>query len=133
MIPGAATAVVAGSRRDPLPVVGDRPRDESDRFIDVERFRQVLVRAALVGGHRAVEIGIAGHDDHREVRIVSLDLAEQLQSIHVGHADVGDDRVGLALAESCVDAGSDFEPLDRESGATERALQYPPDGPVGRR
>ena len=113
-----------------LPVVGDCSRDQGHRLVDVERLRQVLVRTTLVGGHCAVQIGVAGHDDHREMRVASGDLAEQLQSVDVRHADVGDDRVRLALPQSRVDAGAALESLDREPGATERALQHPPDRPV---
>ena len=125
-----------GRRRRPgvavrvLPVVGHGASDQGHRLVDVERLRQVLVRTALVGGYRAVEIGIAGHDDHREMRVAGRDLAEQLDSVDVGHADVGDDHVRLALPQPRVDAGAAFESLDREPGATERALEHPPDRPV---
>jgi hypothetical protein len=43
--------------------------DELDHLVDVERLGQVLVRAALERGHRAVEVGIRGHDDHRYRRV----------------------------------------------------------------
>ena len=91
-----------------------------DRLVEVEGLRQVLVRTALVGGHRTVEIRIAGHDDHREMRIAGRDLTEQIQSVNVGHADVGDNRVRLAQPQARVDAGSAFESLHRESGATDQ-------------
>ena len=107
--------------------MGHRARDQGDRLIDVERLRQVLVRTALIGGYRAVEIGVAGHDDHREMRIAGRDLAEEFQSVHIGHADVGDDRVGLAQPQPCVHAVSSIEPFDGEYGPPQRALEHPPD------
>ena len=76
-----------------FPVASHCTLDQGDRLVGVERLRQVLERTAPIGGHGAVEVGIAGHDHHREMRIAGGDLSEQIQTIHAGHADVGDDRV----------------------------------------
>ena len=51
--------------------------DLVDRLFDIERFRQIFERAAVIGRYRAVEIGVRGHDDDRQIRVVLLDLFEQ--------------------------------------------------------
>ena len=130
MISGGVAAVVAGSRHVVLPVVGEGPGDEGDRLIDVERLRQVFEGTALVGGHGAVEIRVAGHDDDREMRAAGRDLAEQLQAVGVGHANVADDRVGLAPLKPRAHPGGALEPFHREPRAAEGAFEHPPDGLV---
>ena len=47
---------------------------ELDGLVDVERLRQVFERAALVGGHRAVEVRVRGHHDDRQRRVASRAL-----------------------------------------------------------
>ena len=47
------------------PALVERAADELHRLVDVERLRQVLERAALERGDRAVEVGIRGHHDDR--------------------------------------------------------------------
>ncbi|MNF42372.1 hypothetical protein D3C84_234190 [compost metagenome] len=39
--------------------------DQRHGLVHVERLGQVLEGAALVGGHRAVQVGMGGHDDDR--------------------------------------------------------------------
>ena len=71
-----------------------RASHELDRLIDVERLRQVFERAALVGRHGAVEIGVRGHDDHRQARTLGADLLQELEAAAARHADIGDQHVG---------------------------------------
>jgi len=69
--------------------LADRAPYQFDRLIDVEGFRQVFEGAALKSGDRAVQVGIGGHDDHRQR---GKALAEDLQQFEpglAGHADVG--------------------------------------------
>ena len=118
---------LGGSIRTPA-TVRHGTRDQGDGVVDVERLRQVLVRPAPVGGYRAVEVRIAGHDDHREVRVPRPDLAEELQTVHVRHPDVGHDRVRHAHLQPRGHSASALEPPDGESGAAEGTLQHPPNG-----
>ncbi len=37
---------------------------------------------------------VGGHQDHRHHRIQAADLAHQLETVQVGHAQIGEDRVG---------------------------------------
>src|SRR4051812_26542127 len=43
-----------------------RSPDQIHGMVNIERLRQILERAALEGGHRAFQIGICSHDDHRQ-------------------------------------------------------------------
>ena len=80
--------------------LGARAADQRERVVDVERLRQVLERAALERRHRAVEVRVRGHDDHRHVRIALLDLVEQREARFARHADVGDQHLRLADARA---------------------------------
>ena len=44
-----------------------RATDGGDCFVDVERLRQVLERACLVGTDGTVQVRVGGHDDHRQL------------------------------------------------------------------
>ena len=66
----------------------DRAPDQFDRMVDVERLGQILECAALERGDRALEIGIRGHDDDRQVRIALLRLLQELQARFARHPDV---------------------------------------------
>jgi hypothetical protein len=88
--------------------VFDGAAREPHRLVHVERLGQVLEGAAAVGGDRALEIGVRGHDDDRDLRRPGADGLEQLQAADAGHADVGDHHVrplavqqpGTSFAES---------------------------------
>jgi len=72
------------------PALVQRPPDQLDRLVDVERLRQVFVGAALESGDRAVEVGVGGHDDHRDRGMPRFHRLEQLQAGLPRHADIGD-------------------------------------------
>ena len=68
-----------------------RAADQFDRVVDVEGLGQVFERAALERGHRALQVGVGGHDDDRAGcgwRCCSC--LQQIQPGAAGHADVAD-------------------------------------------
>src|SRR5262249_20888190 len=67
--------------------------------LQVEWFWQVLVGAALRGPDRRHEGVLRAHDDDRQVRPHLLDARQQVERAFVGHDDVSDDKVALALAD----------------------------------
>ena len=77
-----------------------RPPGDAYDFVDIEGLRQVLECAALIGSHRAVEIGMSGGDDYGQIGVALTDAREQLQPVDARHADVADDRVGSFLAKA---------------------------------
>ncbi len=73
-----------------------RSRDELDRFVDIERLRQIFERTALVRRYRAIEIRVRRDHDDRNVGIGACEPLHELEAAHVGHANVGDQYVGAA-------------------------------------
>ncbi|MCY1350908.1 hypothetical protein D9M69_371540 [compost metagenome] len=104
--------------------------DQGDRLVDVERLGQVFEGAALVGRHRAVQVGMRGHDDHRQARVHLADLRQQVEAAGAGHADVGDDHVRLLAAEAAEHAVGVVEAERGHAFLLQRFLQYPADGAV---
>src|SRR2546430_1709384 len=49
--------------------------------------------------HRRGDRRVARHHDDLDRLVVTLDLFEELEAVHVGHADVGDDCVEHVAAE----------------------------------
>ena len=83
-----------------------RASHEIDGLIDVERLRQIFERTALVRSDCAVEIGMRGHDDDRQLRLRVANLLQQLEAAAAGHADVGDQHVGPVAAQGAASAVS---------------------------
>ena len=47
------------------PAVVDGAARQAHGVVHIERFRQIFERPAAIGGHRAFQIGMRGHDDDR--------------------------------------------------------------------
>jgi hypothetical protein len=107
-----------------------RAADQIDRLVDVEGLGQVLERAALECSDRALQIGVGGHDDHRQLRVPLLDVLEELEAGGARHPDVGHQhlgRVALQLGERLL---RDAERLVGNALAGERLLEHPADRAV---
>ena len=104
--------------------------DQRHGVVDVERLGQVLEGAALVGSHRAIQVGVRGHDDHRQARVLLADLREHVQAAEAGHADVGDDHIRLLAGEAGQHAVSAVEALRGHAFLLQGLFQDPADGAV---
>ncbi len=104
--------------------------DQRHGVVDVERLGQVFEGAALVGSHRAVQVGMRGHDDHRQARVLLADLREHVQAAEAGHADVGDDHIRLLAGEAGQHAVSAVEALRGHAFLLQGLFQDPADGAV---
>ena len=62
-------------------------------MINVKRLGQVLVGAALKRRHRTLQIGVGGHDNHRQLRIEFLRLLQEFQTGFSRHTDIADDHL----------------------------------------
>jgi hypothetical protein len=60
----------------------------------------VVVGAALQEAHGVVDGGLRRHDQHRRLRALLLHLLEHLLAADVGHQDVRDDGVDVALRKA---------------------------------
>ena len=96
-------------------------------MIDVERLGQILERAALERRDRAVEVGIRGHDDHRNVRKPLTDVVEQRQARLAGHANIRHQDLRLTLLQRLQHVACGCEGLVGDALAGERLLEHPPD------
>ena len=67
-----------------------RTADQFDGMIDVEGFGQIFVGASLERGHCAFQVGIRGHDDHRQRGVAQFGLLQQFQPGFTGHANIAD-------------------------------------------
>ena len=84
---------------------------------------EVLAGAELDRFDGAVDRGVAGHQDHFAARHGCADLAQQVEAVHVGHAQVdhreigrsahqGAHRLGAARARDDVEADLGRQPFD---------------------
>ena len=101
-----------------------------DRLIDVERLRQIFERAALIRGDGAVEIGMRGHDDDRQLGLAVANLGQQLEAAAARHADVGDQHVGSIAAQRGERGVGVIERGRRHASLAQRALEHPADGGI---
>ena len=79
------------------PAMAQRPIDHQLDRVHVVRLGDVVVGAAADGVDRAVDVAEGGHQQHRRFGRVLVDPVEHFEPVDVDHADVGDDRVELAV------------------------------------
>ncbi|MCY1182830.1 hypothetical protein D9M73_234080 [compost metagenome] len=104
--------------------------DQRHRLVDVERLGQVFEGAALVGGHRAFQVGMGGHDYHRQARIQLADARQQVETAGTRHADVGEDHARLLEAQAVEQAVGAVEALAGQTGLLQGLFQDPADRAV---
>ena len=117
---GRVTGAAGAARRR-------RAANERDSFVDVERLRQVLERAAAVGRDRMVQVGMRSHDDHRQVLMVAPRDLEQAQALGAGHAHVGQQHVRPAAAQRLEGRVRVVEAARLHATLAQRALEHPAD------
>jgi len=94
--------------------------DAGFELLNVERFGYIIVGAGVEGGDLGSFLLADGEDDDGGVGD-GADLAAELDAAHLGHGEVGDDEVGLPLAEEdeaveTVGGGADVVALGAEGG-----------------
>src|SRR5262249_53418331 len=63
------------------------------QLVEIDRFEEVLVGAALHGLDGRLGRRVGGDEDDGEARVELTDAVEDVEAAHVGQADVEDDRV----------------------------------------
>jgi len=92
----------------------DGAPDEFHGLGQVEGFGQVFEGSALEGRDGTVQVGVRGHDDDGQARLLGADLLEQLQPRAAGHADVAHQHLGwLARRGAGIDIGQCREHIAR--------------------
>jgi hypothetical protein len=123
----------AGFKRGTIVVrrLGNRPTHQIYGLVYVERFGQIFEGTALEGCHGGIEVRVRGHDDDRQVRMIGLGVAQQVESAAAGHADVGDQHLRhLSAVERRQCFVRRAEALGRDAFTAERLFQHPADGAV---
>ena len=93
---------VAGRQRG-----GDRWRRPQQRTgqrllqaLELERLDQKIARAGPDRPHRVGDLGAAAHDDHRRGRTFAACGLQDLEAVHLRHAQVGEDDVEVLALEA---------------------------------
>ncbi|MNZ60742.1 hypothetical protein D3C78_788160 [compost metagenome] len=103
---------------------------QRDRLIDIERFGQVFESAPLVRRHCAVQVGMGGHDDDRQARVLVANLCQQVEAAGAGHANVGNDHVRLLPGQAAHHAIGAVEALGGHAFLLQGFFQDPADGAI---
>ena len=109
---------------------GDGAPHHGHRFVDVEGFGQILKGAPMVGGHRAVEVGMGCHDDDRQVRTAPPQQFQEVEPVHARHADVRQHRQGRPAGQQGQGLVGAGEGAGGDAGAAHGLLQHPAYGAV---
>jgi len=60
--------------------------------IEVDRLGKEFAGAEFSGATAALVVTVRCHHHHRQIGPALLDLGKQIQSVHLGHVDVGEDH-----------------------------------------
>src|SRR5262245_27988290 len=101
-----------------------RPADDPDEFLEIERLRKIFVGAPLGRAHRGHERVLGAHDDHRKLRPQLLDARQEVESVLVGHHDVGDDEVALPLTDPAPEGSGIAGRADFITCARQRLVEH---------
>ena len=106
----------------------DRLLELVEQPLGVDRLLEEVERAGLDRLDRARDVALAGDDDDLGFGVELLELADQLDAVHVGQHHVGDDRVGPPGPEQLFAARADEGRLHLVARMLEQDLQ-----PLGHR
>ena len=90
--------VLAGRRHWGLRV-GESARHGLDQGVEVEGLGEVVVCAAAGRLDRRHQRAVGAHHDDRQVWPARLHARQQIEPVAVGHDDIGDDEVALAVGD----------------------------------
>jgi len=103
-----------------------RPFDRLPYAVERERLRQIVVGAGFDDGDRRFDRGIGRHENHECVGMLLLDSLQKLESIHLGHPKIGQNKGGVGFLGECVKrAGGVRRLLDRMASGFESGGQGP--------
>ena len=86
--------------------------DRQAQLLDVERLRDVVVRAPLDRLHRAGDVAERGDQDDRRRRRLARERGQHVEAARAFHAHVGDDQVVAALLRALDRARAVVDRLD---------------------
>ena len=92
------------------------------QVIERKRLGQKIDRAGLHGLHRVFDGAERGHDDHGRVRVLAAQFVEQLQAVHAGQLQIGEDQVGASASLQAFLGGAGL--LDFVAGGGQMQLDH---------
>ncbi len=73
----------------------ERAADEAQQLLGRIRFRDEMERAELDRFDGVRERVVRGEDDHREIGKIAAQLAQHIEPIGIGQAEIEQDEIGL--------------------------------------
>ena len=120
---GITSAGAASDLLAPPLGFGERASDDRHQFAQVEGLGQIFVGAALGGLDRGHEGVLRAHDDDRQIGPHPLDARQEVESVVVGHDDVGDDEIALARRHPSPKPRDRSGRADFVAGARQRLIE----------
>ncbi len=95
-------------------------------FVDVNRFRQIVVGAQLEGPHLLFERALFGQKDQRHLvgALIEIEIGAKLQAVAVGQIGIGDDQRRLRLFDVGAGVGDALGDLDAIAGLLKADLEH---------
>jgi hypothetical protein len=78
----------------------DRLANHTPHFVGFERLGQIVERALLERFDRTSDASMRGQEHDGSLRVFSSDRTQQLEAVHLRHAQIGQDHVDSTLANS---------------------------------
>lgn len=75
-----------------------RIADAGEKTIFIERLFDEIEGADLDGGHRHIDVAMAGDQDDRPGKAACIEMTHEVEARHAGHAHIGDDTIELRRA-----------------------------------
>ena len=94
------------------PALLQRLRDARAHFLELIRLDDVVHRADREAAHRDLDVGHGGDHHDRDVGVAARDLAEQLEAVHLRHAQVAQHERDRVVRSSSSSASTPFAGLD---------------------
>ena len=106
-------------------VGGNRALYDCDCIVHIEWFGQIFEGAALIGADRAVQIRMSGHDDHGQLGIGLVNVADEVETVGARHTDIGDHCARSFVVQMMHRIVGRVEGLDTDTRLGHGTLQHP--------
>ena len=85
--------------------LGQGAPDDRDQFLEIERFRQIFIGAALRRADRCHECVLGAHHHDRKIGTSLSDPGNEVECIFIRHDDVGNHQIAVALRDPAPQRG----------------------------
>jgi hypothetical protein len=100
------------------------------KLIEIKRLDDVVVRASVETGYPAVQM-VARRNDHHGRGVAPLAQSpEDLQTALIGQPEIEKEEAVFGITQSRQAIRTTIDPINRHSGAGERAIEAPGNHPI---